>query len=348
MKCFARWQSIQIKKMPELSKISDIDTEQLIALTQPEVIQQKSASQWAALFKTVSTQTLVDAAHVVTERYAKREFNFCSVVNAKSGKCTEDCAWCSQSKYFQTNVPQYPLIDAQKALEHARVVEAAGIKRFSLVTSGRKLSLREVREVCQITRVLCQETGLEICLSAGLLTLKELQMLHEAGVRRCHCNLESSRAFFANLCTTHSVSDKIKTLKTAREVGMEVCSGGIIGLGESEEDRISLALQLAELNVPSIPINILNPIRGTRLENVTLISDEDIVRSVAIFRLFNRSAYLRFAGGRARLSEKTQRMCLKAGINSAISGDLLTTKGNTVTHDRLLAKEAGYLDERTH
>lgn len=333
--------------MPESSKIPAIDAVQLIELTQPEIIRQKTTSEWANFFKTITTQILVDAAHIVTKTCANRSFNFCSIVNAKSGKCTEDCAWCSQSKHFKTQAPEYPLIDAEKALENAQAVEAAGVTRFSLVTSGRKLSAREVREVCQITRRLRQETNLEICLSAGLLTQKELQSLYEAGVARYHCNLESSRAFFSNLCTTHSVPDKIKTLKAAREVGMDVCSGGIIGMGESEKDRVSLALQLAELNVPSIPINILNPIPGTRLENITFISDEDIIRTVAIFRLLNRKAYLRFAGGRARLSEKTQKMCLKAGINSAITGDLLTTKGNAVTHDRELAKEAGYVDERS-
>ncbi len=317
----------------------------LIEMTHPDIVAQKTTNEMADLFKGVSTASLVAAAELATKSFAPETFNFCSIVNAKSGKCSEDCAWCSQSKHFKTQAPEYPLIDEETALQHARAVEAAGVKRFSLVTSGRKLSAREVREVAQIVKRLRQETDLEICLSAGLLTQKELETLLAAGVVRYHCNLESSRAFFSTLCTTHRVADKIKTLEAARSVGMDICSGGIIGMGESEKDRVSLAMQLAKLEVPSIPINILSPIPGTPLENVAFISDDEIVRTVAIFRLLNRTAYLRFAGGRARLSEETQKLCLKAGINSAITGDMLTTKGNAVVHDRELANEADYVDE---
>lgn len=288
------------------------------------------------------TQTLVAAAKEATIKFADRVFNFCGIINAKSGRCSEDCAWCSQSRRFVTGIPIYPLINADKALEAAKQAQANGLTRFSLVTSGRKLSAREVRETIELVRVIRKETNLQMCLSAGLLTEKELQSLFEAGVVRYHCNLESSESHFGKLCSTHTTADKVKTLMNARAVGMDVCSGGIIGMGESESDRIDLALQLRALNVLSIPVNILSPIAGTALEHQPLLSDEEILRSVALFRLINPKAKLRFAGGRARLSRAVQKAALECGINAAIAGDMLTTKGNAIDADRELVSEVGY------
>ena len=289
-----------------------------------------------------STQTLVAAAKEATIKFADRVFNFCGIINAKSGRCSEDCAWCSQSRRFVTGIPIYPLINADKALEAAKQAQANGLTRFSLVTSGRKLSAREVRETIELVRVIRKETNLQMCLSAGLLTEKELQSLFEAGVVRYHCNLESSESHFGKLCSTHTTADKVKTLMNARAVGMDVCSGGILGMGQSESDRIDLALQLRALNVLSIPVNILSPIAGTALEHQPLLSDEEILRSVALFRLINPKAKLRFAGGRARLSRAVQRAALECGINAAIAGDMLTTKGNAIDADRELVSEVGY------
>ena len=207
----------------------------------------------------IPTQDLVTASRQVTRQFADSTYNFCAIVNAKSGKCSEDCAWCAQSRRFRTAAPEYPLIRTEHVLQHARAVERAGIKRFSLVTSGRKLSPREVRETAEIVRNLKANTKLEICLSSGLLTKDELKLLHEAGVTRLHCNLESSAEFFPQVCTSHTSQDKIDTLLAARAVGMDLCSGGIIGMGESEADRIRLAVTLRNLQIPSIPINVLLP-----------------------------------------------------------------------------------------
>lgn len=292
--------------------------------------------------KACSTAALMAAAQEVTETYASRVFNFCGIVNAKSGRCSEDCAWCAQSRRFSTGIQIYPLIDEGAAIKAAKQAEANGISRFSLVTSGRKLSAREVRETVELVRAIRQETNLQMCLSAGLLTKQELKTLFEAGVVRYHCNLESSDSYFGTLCTTHTVADKIKTLQSAREVGMEICSGGIIGMGETESDRISLALELRSLDVKSIPINILSPIAGTALEDQPLLGDEEILRAVALFRLINPTAQLRFAGGRARLSLDVQKKALLCGINAAIAGDMLTTKGSAVDADKALVKQAGY------
>lgn len=302
----------------------------------------KEAEALAAL----STEALTEAAREITEKYASRDFNFCGIVNAKSGRCSEDCAWCAQSRRFETGIQIYPLMDEPEAVKAAKRAEANGITRFSLVMSGRKLSAREVRETISLVREIRSKTNMQMCLSAGLLTKDELKDLFEAGVVRCHCNLETSSGRFADLCTTHTTADKIKTLKAAREVGMDVCSGGIIGMGENEVERIHLALELRELEVGSIPINILAPISGTPLADQPLLSDEEILRAVALFRLVNPAAQLRFAGGRARLSEEVQKEAMRCGINAAIMGDMLTTKGSAVEADRRLVKEAGYrIDE---
>lgn len=291
-------------------------------------------------------ESLFEAAQLASKRWADAHFNFCSIVNAKSGRCSQDCAWCAQSRKFQTASPEYALLDADTVLAHARAVQQAGVRRFSLVTSGRKLSAREVREACTIVRRIRAETGLEVCMSAGLLTRDELQSLFAAGVCRYHCNLESSRAHFAKLCSTHTTDDKIATLRAARSVGMDVCSGGIIGMGESERDRLDLALELRALAMGSIPINILHPIAGTPLETTPLLSEREILRTVALFRLTNPRAQLRFAGGRARLSHEVQVRAMRIGINSAITGDLLTTSGSAIEADRALVREAGLIDER--
>ncbi len=296
----------------------------------------------ALALQEVPTDVLAAASEETTRLWAPRTFNFCAIVNAKSGRCAENCAWCAQSRHFKSCVDEYPLIDAAKALEAAHAAERAGCTRFSLVTSGRKLSPREVREAALLVRAIRRETNLEVCLSAGLLTESELRELHRAGASRFHCNLEAAPEVFKRLCTTHTTQDKIKTLEAARRAGMDVCSGGIIGMGETEADRIDLALSLRALDVPSIPINVLAPIKGTPLENVALIDDEAIIRAVALFRLINPKAHLRFAGGRARLSPAVQLAAMKAGINSAIAGDMLTTAGTAAEADRKLVKAAGY------
>lgn len=285
---------------------------------------------------------LVEAAHAVTVAKANNIFNFCAIINAKSGRCSENCHWCAQSKHYEGNCAIYPLLEADKIIEGALAAEHAGATRYSLVTSGRKLSAREVRETAAIVRELRKHTSLEICISAGLLTENEFRLLAQAGISRCHCNLETAESFFPQVCTSHSFSDKIKTLQAARNAGLEVCSGGIIGMGESREARIELALTLRELKVPSIPINILEPIEGTPLAHIEKLSEEEIIRTVALFRLINPTAYLRFAGGRRRLSEKATEMALRAGINSAIAGDMLTTQGTSVDKDKKLVRECGY------
>ncbi len=285
---------------------------------------------------------LVEAAHEVTIHKASQVFNFCAIVNAKSGRCSENCHWCAQSQHFEGQCEIYPLLEAKKIIEAALIAQRSGATRFSLVTSGRKLSRREVREAAEIVRELKKETSLEICLSAGLLTAEEFQLLAQAGVCRCHCNLETCENFFPHVCSSHTFTDKLKTIEAAHSAGLDICSGGIIGMGESRQNRIELALTLRKLKICSIPINILEPIKGTPLELIEPISEEEIIRTIALFRLANPKAYLRFAGGRRRLSDTAIRLALRAGINSAIAGDLLTTKGTGIEKDKKLVESCGY------
>ena len=285
---------------------------------------------------------LVEAAHEVTIHKASQVFNFCAIVNAKSGRCSENCHWCAQSQHFEGQCEIYPLLEAKKIIEAALIAQRSGASRFSLVTSGRKLSRREVREASEIVRELKKETSLEICLSAGLLTAEEFQLLAQAGVCRCHCNLETCENFFPHVCSSHTFTDKLKTIEAAHSAGLDICSGGIIGMGESRQNRIELALTLRKLKICSIPINILEPIKGTPLELIEPISEEEIIRTIALFRLANPKAYLRFAGGRRRLSDTATRLALRAGINSAIAGDMLTTKGTGIEKDKKLVESCGY------
>lgn len=287
---------------------------------------------------------LIEAAHTVTVTCASRVFNVCTIINAKSGQCSENCRWCAQSAHFPTAIPVTPVVSVERAKAALERTKANGIRRLSYVTAGRKLSARELREITPVIEATSHES-VEICASLGLQTETELRALGRAGLTRFHCNLETSERFFPEVCTSHTYEDKLKTLRAARRAGLDLCSGGLFGMGETMTDRIDLAYQLRLLDIPSIPMNFLNPIPGTPLADQPPLTDRAILRTISAFRLINPRACLRFAGGRLRLSDNVVKKALYAGINGAIVGDLLTTPGSTVERERALAREAGYTIE---
>ncbi|MDE6301054.1 MAG: biotin synthase BioB [Muribaculaceae bacterium] len=290
----------------------------------------------------VPSALLRDAAAKVTAALMPRRFDSCSIINARSGKCSENCKWCAQSAHYSTGCQEYPMVPHDECMEAARLNHEAGVQRFSLVASGRSVRGKALEKITGMLREIRDKVGITTCASLGLLDAEEMRQLYDSGVRRYHCNLETAPSHFATLCTTHTVEDKLRTIGHAHALGMEVCSGGIIGMGESMRQRAEFAVTLRRARPVSIPLNILSPIPGTPLEKTALISDDEILDTVAIMRLAHPHTVLRFAGGRARLSRDMQLECMRIGITGAIVGDLLTTIASSVAQDRDMVARAGY------
>ena len=287
-------------------------------------------------------EELSRGADEIREHFCGNRFDMCTIINGKCGKCSEDCKYCAQSIHFHTNCEEsYPLLSTEKLLEQARHNKEQGVLRYSIVTSGKRLSDREVEQVCESIRVIREETNIQVCVSFGLLEEVQFRKIREAGASRVHCNLESSAGFFPKICTTHTYQEKINTLKAAKRAGLSVCSGGILGLGETMEDRIDMILTARELGVKSVPVNFLNPIPGTPLENRKPLTNEEACRCVALFRFLLPDASIRLAGGRGLVGDKGK-ACFLSGANAAISGDMLTTAGITVETDMELLHTLGF------
>ena len=280
-------------------------------------------------------------ADEIRRHYCSNRFDLCTIINGKSGRCPENCSFCAQSAHSHTGAAVYPLLSDRELLEGARQNAGRGVLRYSIVTSGKRLTDEEVDRMCRAVRKIRSEVNIRVCVSFGLLTEEQFRKLRDAGVSRVHNNLETSRRNFPNVCTTHTYGDKIAAIRSAQAAGLPVCSGGILGLGETEEDRVDLALTLRELGIRSVPVNFLNPIPGTPLAHHPKLSAEDLCRAVAVFRFLLPDAAIRLAGGRGLLPDKGRR-CFCSGANAAISGDMLTTAGITVETDKRLLHELGY------
>lgn len=287
-------------------------------------------------------EELCQAADQLRQHFCGDRFDLCTIVNGKCGKCSEDCKYCAQSAHYHTSLEEsYPLLSTEELVKGAAENKRQGVLRYSIVTSGRKLSDREVDQVCESIRAIREQVGIEVCISFGLLGEEAFRKLKEAGASRVHCNLESSRRYFPQVCTTHTYDEKIETMKAARRAGLSVCSGGIIGLGETMEDRIDMVLTARELGVKSVPVNLLNPIPGTPYEHNPVLTEDKLRRVVAIFRFLIPDGNIRLAGGRGLLEDKGAR-CFCSGANAAISGDMLTTAGITVERDLEMLRKLGY------
>ena len=284
---------------------------------------------------------LVALAHRVRLEYCGDEVELESLINAKSGACPEDCAFCSQSARFATDVDVYPFLDLDEVLGAARATRAAGATQFCIVVAVRGPEERLLRKVLNAVDAVHEETGLEVACSLGLLTREQAERLADADVRRYNHNLETCRAVFPRICTTHTYDDRVETARLATEAGMELCSGGILGMGERLDERVDFAFELAELGPCEVPINLLDPRPGTPLGDQPLLSPREALQAIALFRLILPSAWLRLAGGRERVLGELQAMGLLAGANALIVGNYLTTLGRRPEEDLALLDALG-------
>jgi biotin synthase len=284
---------------------------------------------------------LYAAAGRIRDQQAGCIVDLCSIMNAKSGQCSEDCKYCPQSAHHQTGVDVYGLLGEEAILERARLLEAEGACWFSLVTSGRGINADDLTKILAIFRRLGQETKLKLCASLGTIDAGTARKLKEAGVRRYHHNLESSASYFPSICTTHTYEERIETIKACQSAGLEVCSGGILSMGETMDQRLEMAFALKELGIRSVPLNILNPIEGTALEKQKVISPMEILQTIAIYRFILPKVELRFAGGREKALRNLQALGYLAGINATLVGSYLTASGRTVAEDIQMIQDMG-------
>lgn len=287
---------------------------------------------------------LLNCADEIREHFCKNIFDVCSIINAKSGRCSEDCKFCAQSAHYKTDISEYPLLDKDKIVKEALYMAEKGVLRFSIVTSGKALTDKDVDIIAEVIKEIKSKSNISICASLGLLSASNFEKLKNAGLERVHNNLEASKNYFPKVCSTHTFEDKVNALKKAVSSGLSVCSGGIIGLGETMHDRIDLAFSLKELGIKSVPLNILSNIKGTPYENNKKLSEDEILRTAAIFRFILPDAFIRLAGGRAQLSDSGKKAFL-SGINAVITGDMLTTSGIYVDTDMQMIKDTGYIVE---
>lgn len=279
-----------------------------------------------------NTEELALAADEIRQAFCGNHFDLCAIINAKSGRCSENCQFCAQSSRSTSQISSYPLLSAPEIAEEAVRMWNEGVPRFSIVTSGRALSDAEVDALCEALREIGRRCPIALCVSGGLLTPEQFQKLKEAGASRYHCNLEASSTYFSKICTTHTYEDKIRVIGDAVKAGLTVCSGGILGLGESVEDRLDLAFALKELGIRSVPVNILNPIQNTPLGTRQPLEPDEVSRTISVFRFILPDAFLRLAGGRALLPRAGADL-FRAGANAAITGDMLTTDGAGIAAD---------------
>lgn len=275
---------------------------------------------------------LKESASKITSHFFKEAIELCCISNGKCGKCSENCKFCSQSRYYNTEIQQSVLKSVDEFFKEAQANDKRGVHRFSIVTAGVRLSKAELKTIAQAYKKISSELKISCCGSLGLLDYDDFVMLKESGLKRYHNNLETSPNFFKEICTTHTMKQKEDTIALAKKAGLEICSGCILGMGESVEDRVDIALELRKLQVDSTPINILNPIKGTPLENRPTVHPDEVRRTIAIFRHVLPKTVLRLAGGRL-IIQKYFTDLYKYGINAEITGDMLTTAGLTVADD---------------
>lgn len=281
-------------------------------------------------------------ANRIREVLCGKHVDLCTIVNGLAGKCSENCKFCAQSAHHHTGAKTYPFLDIDSLVKECKRNEDNGAHKFSIVTAGRSLSKIDFELAIKAYKKMHEEChNISLCASHGFLTEEQFRILKENGVTMYHENIETSERYFPQICTTHTYAQKIECIKAAQRAGLFVCSGGIIGMGETWQDRIDMAFALAELKIDSIPINALMPIKGTPLENQKVLSEEDILRSIALFRFINPTADVRLAAGRSLMKE-CGKEAFFSGANATLTGDMLTTSGNNTTQDKKMLLENGF------
>src|SRR5688572_26796486 len=284
---------------------------------------------------------LVERAwQVRTDRFGDST-DMCSLVNAKSGGCAEDCGFCAQSRYAEADTPMHAMMEPDQILEHAKAAEAAGEHRFCMVTQGQGLSKRDFAKILEGARLVSEQTNLKRCASIGHMSAERARQLREAGIQRVHHNVESARSHYPEVSTTVRYEGRLRTIDAVKEAGLETCVGGILNLGETPRQRVEMAFELAEINPTSVPINMLNPRPGTKFGDRDYMDPWEAVKWIAIFRLILPDALFRLCGGRTENLADLQQLAVKAGINGVMLGNFLTTLGNQPEEDRAMFEELG-------
>ena len=291
-----------------------------------------------SVFLNCDLEELCKGADAIREYFIGDKVDLCSIINGRSGRCPEDCKYCAQSAHYHTSCEMYDFLPTEKILEACKLNEREGVDRFSIVTAGRALTGEEFDKAIHAYETMKSQCKIDLWASMGFLNEEQLHRLHMAGVTSYHHNIETSKRNFPNICTTHTYEQKIETLKKVKAEGMCACSGGIIGMGETWEDRLDMAISLAELEIDSIPINALMPIKGTPLENLPMLTENEILRTIAFFRYINPEANIRLAAGRALLTNDGE-IAFESGASASITGDMLTTVAcATIRSDREMLK----------
>ena len=278
----------------------------------------------------------------LSSKFIKDEVEFCSLVNARNGKCSQNCKYCAQSSHYRTNIETYPLIELDEVQKAALEAKSHKASRFAIVTSGKTPDESDFDKILEMIKEVNKIEGLKSCASIGILNEEQAKKLAECGLKRFHHNINTCRSYYPEVCTTHTFDDRINTCKLVKKYGMELCCGVILGMGESVEQRVEMALELAEIQPNSIPINILMPIPETPFENYyNKIDEENILRTLAIFKIANPHSVLRFCGGRMRLSDENQRLALQTCVEGLMVGNYLTTAGKSPDEDIKTVKTLG-------
>jgi biotin synthase len=286
-------------------------------------------------------EALIERAWKVRVERFDDATDMCSLVNAKSGGCAQDCGFCAQSRFAEAETPLHAMMEPEQILEHARAAEAAGAHRFCMVTQGQGLSKRDFEKVLEGTRLVARHTNLKRCASIGHMSATRAKALKEAGVQRVHHNVETSRSYYPAVTQTVRYEGRLRTIDAVREAGLETCVGGILNLGETREQRVEMAFELADIDPTSVPINLLNPRPGTKFGDREYMDPWEAVKWIAIFRLILPDALFRLCGGRVENIGELQQLAVRAGINGVMMGNFLTTLGNTPDEDRAMFENLG-------